>query len=142
MNALGRHDDALAIMRDVVERHPGLAVGWNMLGMTWHRLQADREALEAYQQAVRIDPTLVDAWSNGAQELARLERRDEDVEKILNQFYQVEGFLSLSDQDSAIPEHVLCDHEFGVRDLDIVDGQPALFDECSSCSHCLNPLLH
>ena len=34
LNALGRHDDALAIMRDVVERHPGLAVGWNMLGMT------------------------------------------------------------------------------------------------------------
>ena len=54
LNALGRHDDALAIMRDVVERHPGLAVGWNMLGMTWHRLQADREAL-GYQQAVRID---------------------------------------------------------------------------------------
>ncbi len=75
--ALGRFGEALAIMQSVVARYPGLAAGWNGLGMVWHRLSDDAQALRSYQRAVQIDANLVDAWSNAAQVLARLERPDE-----------------------------------------------------------------
>ncbi|MEZ5608419.1 MAG: tetratricopeptide repeat protein [Burkholderiaceae bacterium] len=77
---LERGDEALALMQAVVEQHPELAAGWNLLGMCQHRLQMDEPALDSYQRAQRLMPTLVDAWSNAAQVLARLERHAEAVE--------------------------------------------------------------
>lgn len=77
--ALGQFAEALPIAQAVVARHPGLAAGWNTLGMVWHRLMDDEQALQCYQRAVRIAPALADAWSNAAQVLARLERPDEAV---------------------------------------------------------------
>jgi protein O-GlcNAc transferase len=78
LNALARHDEALRVLQSVVARHPGLAVGWNLLGTTWHKLkEADQNALECYQRAVQCDPGLVDAHINAAQVLVRLQRPDE-----------------------------------------------------------------
>ena len=78
LNALARHDEALRVLQNVVARHPGLAVSWNLLGMTWHKLkEADQNALECYQRAVQCDPGLVDAHINAAQVLVRLQRPDE-----------------------------------------------------------------
>lgn len=77
---LSRHDEALTLMQGVVQRHPGLAAGWNLLGMSQHRLHLDEQALASYQQALRLMPTMVDALSNAAQVLARLERHAEAVD--------------------------------------------------------------
>ena len=79
LNALARHDEAREILQSVVARHPNLAAAWNLLGITWHHLHNDHQALACYQRALQLAPALADAWGNAAQVLARLDRQSQAI---------------------------------------------------------------
>ena len=51
-----KHEEALAIMRQLVETHQENAFFHNGLGDVLHDMKKDNEALKAYQEAVKIQP--------------------------------------------------------------------------------------
>ncbi|MEF7615149.1 XrtA/PEP-CTERM system TPR-repeat protein PrsT [Aquincola sp. MAHUQ-54] len=56
--ALGRVDDGLAALDQIVAAHPGEADAWHARGdVLWHRRKGATEALAAYRKAIEIDPT-------------------------------------------------------------------------------------
>lgn len=60
----GRHDDAIAVLReaasDLMNRQP--AIGWANLGWAYHEAGQSDRALEALTQAVQMSPTLCLGW--------------------------------------------------------------------------------
>jgi tetratricopeptide (TPR) repeat protein len=64
-------------LRRSVAQRPGDAMGHHLLGTVLQKMSASEAAIEAYQQAVRLDPTLTEARVNLAQALARAGRSSE-----------------------------------------------------------------
>jgi tetratricopeptide (TPR) repeat protein len=57
---MGRYDQAISLYRQVIERHPhdsDGAISWNNMGNALNALNQPEKAIEAYQQAIEIDPT-------------------------------------------------------------------------------------
>lgn len=60
----GRSADAIRRLRTAVEFLPGNAQAWNHLGLAYHGARRPSEAVEAYQQALRLDRNLSVAYFN------------------------------------------------------------------------------
>ncbi len=58
----GRHDEALAVLQDVVASAPGFAHAQKELGLTLLKLGRGQEAIAALRKAVAIQPNLPKAW--------------------------------------------------------------------------------
>lgn len=64
----------------IVKPHEKKVIVWNNKGVTLSRLGKYDEALEAYDQALRIDPDYPNAWNNKGVVLSRLGKYPEALE--------------------------------------------------------------
>lgn len=64
----------------IVKPHEKKVIVWNNKGVTLSRLGKYNEALEAYDQALRIDPDYPNAWNNKGVVLSRLGKYSEALE--------------------------------------------------------------
>ena len=78
----GRLEEAKTLLQRETTPRPETAVGWLILGVTFHQAQQLDQAQESYQQAVAIDPTLAAAYNN----LGLLLRGRNDLCGALKQF--------------------------------------------------------
>ena len=53
---------------------PESALAWNNLGLAYRNLNRHNDAIEAYRQALRIDPAYSSAWNNRGNAYAVLMR--------------------------------------------------------------------
>ena len=60
----GRAEDAIRRLRTAVEFLPSNPQAWNHLGLAYHAAKKPSEAVEAYQQALRLDRNLAVAYFN------------------------------------------------------------------------------
>ncbi|MDB5798395.1 MAG: tetratricopeptide repeat protein [Paucimonas sp.] len=77
LNALGRHEDALAATDAALALAPDSAAAFSARGGALHALKRDREALESLDRALALAPTLTSAWINKAAVLHHLQRFEE-----------------------------------------------------------------
>jgi tetratricopeptide (TPR) repeat protein len=75
-----RSDEAEALAREAVERWPNAATYAN-LGRALARMQKNKEASDAYREALRLDPTLTDGHSSQAMELFGAGKTEAALEK-------------------------------------------------------------
>ncbi|MBL9126371.1 MAG: tetratricopeptide repeat protein, partial [Verrucomicrobiales bacterium] len=60
----GRTEDAIRRLRTAVEFLPSQPQAWNHLGLAYHAAKKPSDAVEAYQQALRLDRNLAAAYFN------------------------------------------------------------------------------
>lgn len=78
----GRHEQAIALQREVVLRQPAQAAGWFNLGFMLEKADHLEDAREAFGEATRLSPALDRAWYGLGLVLIRLRRFDEAVEAL------------------------------------------------------------
>jgi tetratricopeptide (TPR) repeat protein len=61
----------LQLCDEILQIEPGLPVAYNLKGMVLEELERNEEAIRAYQEAIKLDPLLIDAKDN----LSELELR-------------------------------------------------------------------
>jgi tetratricopeptide (TPR) repeat protein len=85
LERLGRHDDAVAEFRDLLERAPSFAPALNYLGYLWiERAENLEQALRMVREAVRLDPdngAYVDSLGWGFFQLGRLDEAVRTLER-------------------------------------------------------------
>ncbi len=59
-----QHDEALLVLKNLTERSPLYAKGHGRLGMVFYYLGRNREAIRAYEVALRINPHDYNTWYN------------------------------------------------------------------------------
>ncbi len=57
-----RHEDAIALLMDVIKVHPYLQDTYHTLGLAHEALGRQRKALDFYMIAVHMTPSDVDLW--------------------------------------------------------------------------------
>lgn len=72
----GKHDESLALYKTLLEQAPE-HVGWKNMGATLELLFKREEALEAYKQAIVVDPKDADAHVNAAGVLTKLNKPEQ-----------------------------------------------------------------
>ena len=60
----GQLDTAENITLQIIQQMPNAAAGWNLLGLIMAARQRMEEAQNAYQEAIRLEPASIEAWSN------------------------------------------------------------------------------
>ncbi len=70
--ALGRHEEALAILDRALAENPGNEVAWVNKGAALSRLGRWRDALRCYNSAIKVNPAYEVAWNNKGNALSRL----------------------------------------------------------------------
>lgn len=60
--------------QNCVDRNPSNTVAWNMLGLCKVSRGDIREGIQAYREALKLNPKLRDAWINMAQALKEVGR--------------------------------------------------------------------
>jgi spermidine synthase len=87
LRSQGRLEEALALMKKIIDVEPSFAPGYNNIGLLYQEMNNYDEALKAYQQALAIDPKLVDAHYNlamlYANVLGKYAEAQAEFEKIL-----------------------------------------------------------
>lgn len=73
----GKHDDAAARFRGLLEREPQMTDAWDNLGRTLHRAGRQEEALEAYEQALSLSGGAPQVALNAASLLLEMRRLEE-----------------------------------------------------------------
>jgi tetratricopeptide (TPR) repeat protein len=93
---IGRYDDAIILYRSALRQEPNSAIAYNLLGMAFrYRFSAlhvpkDREReVEAFREAVRLDPNYVPALINLGVSLVS-EGRGEEAVPLLNRALTLE----------------------------------------------------
>jgi len=76
-----RVEQARKVLSDSIAMNDSDAEAWNNLGIVYYRKKDYPKALEAYERAVRLDPTLASAFNNQGTLYLRmaLEREDPDI---------------------------------------------------------------
>ncbi len=77
-----RYGDAELWLRHCIERDPGKAALWFNLGFLRDRQELPESALQAFREAVRLNPKLDRAWYGLGLALARLGRHEEAAEAL------------------------------------------------------------
>jgi tetratricopeptide (TPR) repeat protein len=62
LGRLGGYDEAIALYRDVLTRHPGRPKVWMSLGHMLKTVGEQAEAIAAYRRAIELAPGLGEAW--------------------------------------------------------------------------------
>ena len=82
LGRIGGYDEAIAIYRGVLERHPGQAKLWMSLAHLLKTVGEQEEAVAAYRRAIELAPTMGEGWWSlanlktvrfGADDLAAME---------------------------------------------------------------------
>ena len=82
LGRIGGYDEAIAIYRDVLERHPGQAKLWMSLAHMLKTVGKQEEAVAAYRRAIGLAPAMGEGWWSlanlktvrfGADDLAAME---------------------------------------------------------------------
>jgi tetratricopeptide (TPR) repeat protein len=82
LGRIGGYDEAIAIYRDVLGRHPGQAKLWMSLAHLLKTVGEQEEAVAAYRRAIELAPTMGEGWWSlanlktmrfGADDLAAME---------------------------------------------------------------------
>src|SRR5690606_29185811 len=55
---VGQHDAAASLLRSLLARNPKFADAWNQLALTLEASGREREAADAYREAIRQSPSL------------------------------------------------------------------------------------
>lgn len=63
-NTLDASEQAVNILREVLNIAPGFPAGWNNLGNAYRILERFEDAIQAYQQAITLVPAYADAYGN------------------------------------------------------------------------------
>jgi protein O-GlcNAc transferase len=64
LRAIGKHDQALAVLEVLLRQRPDQAVGWNNRGNLLLEMGRSAEAIESYDSAISIRRDYRDAWHN------------------------------------------------------------------------------
>nr|WP_320012175.1 tetratricopeptide repeat-containing serine protease family protein [uncultured Desulfobulbus sp.] len=100
-----------AVGRHWADERPDNATAWHTLGYACIYLELRQEALEAFQQTVRIDPDDIDGWSNigfAQSDLMHYAEAAQAYAQVVRlQPEDVEGWLNLSMASDAAGEHAL-----------------------------------
>ncbi|HEU5286082.1 MAG TPA: tetratricopeptide repeat protein, partial [Sphingomicrobium sp.] len=78
LGRLGGYDEAIALYRDVLSRHPGQPKVWMSLGHLLKTVGEQAEAIAAYRRAIELVPSLGEVWWSLAN-LKTVRFSDEDV---------------------------------------------------------------
>ena len=78
LGRLGGYDEAIALYREVLDRHPHQPKVWMSLGHMLKTVGEQADAIAAYRRALSIAPTLGEAWWSLAN-LKTIRFTDEDV---------------------------------------------------------------
>jgi len=62
LGRLGGYDEAIAIYRDVLERHPGQAKLWMSLAHLLRTVGDQDQAIAAYRRAIELAPSMGEVW--------------------------------------------------------------------------------
>lgn len=73
----GKHDDAAARFRELLEHEPQMTDAWDNLGRTLHRAGRQEEALEVYEQALALSGGAPQVALNAASLLLEMRRLEE-----------------------------------------------------------------
>jgi predicted O-linked N-acetylglucosamine transferase (SPINDLY family) len=113
LEALGRGGEAVALLGEAVDRSPGSAALRGRLADA-HHVQGDLPAaIEAYRQAVALDPTLAGAWWGLGCALARLDDHAAAAESLRR-------LVALK------PDHGMALHNLGKSLFELGQVDPAL----------------
>ena len=63
-NRLGKHEDALAVLRRAIQLAPGKAEGYYNLAVVYRQIDQIDLAVQAYREACRVNPKMYDAHYN------------------------------------------------------------------------------
>jgi tetratricopeptide (TPR) repeat protein len=108
LSDLGRHGEALGVLKPLIETDPALPGPWQQYGIALHRAGQCREAATAFRRALGLDPGLAETWCNlaaallgcgepqGAREAAE---RALDLAPDLPRAWQALGAARLKDGD-------------------------------------------
>jgi tetratricopeptide (TPR) repeat protein len=61
---LGRFNDSLAAYKQILKEKPDYAVGYSNLGLVYEQLKDTVAAADAYQNAIRLNPMLIEPLNN------------------------------------------------------------------------------
>ncbi len=99
---LGRHEEAVAAYRRVIELEPRQAVPWNSLGMVYRALNRLDDSIAAYERAIELDPDYGWPYHN----LGLIYEQRGEYDSALNRYQQaIERHLQDGDRAAAW-EHV------------------------------------
>jgi len=124
-----------SIKESGLEDYINTAIYWNNLGVTYSKSGMNKEAIDAYKQAIRIDPDFADAHSNLGAAYGNLGKYKEAIRSFKQAIRINPGYvkahynigcvyLILSDKDSALEQYKILkrhDPEMANKLSDLID---------------------